>query len=180
MDRARLAQLLSEAGGGAFTACRDALLAGAHFWVAEHGFPAAHGAALYARRERLMARKGVPTSGFDAAVTALRAQGDQLIRIGAVDLDDRPYHYQLFVRDDLSAAVACLGVDLRLGFRLRQGDQTLLICDVVGEDSSSFRDGCGFGSPTPRAGSGTLSTRHRYSAQPVNPERQGPIRPPSG
>ncbi|HEX2301049.1 MAG TPA: hypothetical protein VHH34_21500, partial [Pseudonocardiaceae bacterium] len=115
MDRARLAQLLSEAGGGVFSACQDALLTGAHFWVEEHGGPAAH-----------------------AAVTALRAQGDQLIRIGAVDLDGPPYHYQLFVRDDLSAAVAGLGVDLRLGFRLRQGDQVLLICDVVGEDSSSF------------------------------------------
>jgi hypothetical protein len=110
VDRVQLAELLSEAGGGVFLACRDALSAGARFWVDEQSCPAAPVAAIYARRDLITSRAGQSTSGFSEAVEALRSHGDRLIRIGAVDVDDPRYHFQVFLRADMSGVVACLGV----------------------------------------------------------------------
>jgi hypothetical protein len=45
------------------------------------------------------------------AVDDLPASGDNLVRLCAVDTDDRPYHFQLFLNEDATAVVACLGVD---------------------------------------------------------------------
>ena len=49
--------------------------------------------------------------GFADAVTALRAVGEELVRIGAVDVEDPPYHFQLFLNEDGTEMIACLGVN---------------------------------------------------------------------
>jgi len=120
-------------GDEASAACRRALLAGARFWVspAEQVAPASALVATYARREEHTRRSGIPTVGFAAAVEALRRRGERLVRLGAVDSDRPPYHYQLFFEQDLRAVVAVLGVDQNLAYRLRPGEQALLSCDVV-------------------------------------------------
>ena len=100
MDRHHLAALL-ESGESTFVACRQAVLAGARFWVDEAGCSAQRLASVYARRERHTERIGLPTSGFAAAVAALRVQGERLLRVGAVDVDDPPYHFQLFLDEGL-------------------------------------------------------------------------------
>jgi hypothetical protein len=137
VDRDHLAPLL-DSGGSTFDACRQAVLAGARFWVAEAGCSAQQLASIYARRHRHTERIGLPTSGFAAAVAALRAHGERPLRVGAVDVDDPPYRFQVFLDDGLSAVVACLGVDQGLGYRVRPGDEVLLACEVVGWMSVDF------------------------------------------
>jgi len=66
---------------------------------------------IYARRDRHTRQRSIPTLGFTQAVDDLRAHGDDLVRLGAVDLDDPPYHFQLFLNEDATAVIACLGVD---------------------------------------------------------------------
>jgi hypothetical protein len=139
VDREHLARLL-DGRGEVFDACRRTVLAGARFWVSiDHPpTPAPILMSIYDRRERHTRRIGLPTSGFAAAVDALREWGDNPVRIGAVDVADPPYHFQLFFDDGLTAVVACLGVDQRLGYRLRPGDSALLGCEVVGWVSDDF------------------------------------------
>jgi hypothetical protein len=97
--------------GEAFAACRQAVLGGARFWVTEHTQTASPLVAIYARRDRQTRGRAIPTLGFARAVDDLRDRGDDLIRIGAVDTDDPPYHFQLFLNEDATLVVACLGVD---------------------------------------------------------------------
>jgi hypothetical protein len=110
MDRDRLTQLLDR-DGEAFVACRRAVLAGASFWVTDHTQTASIFAAIYARRDRHTRERGIETLGFTRAVDDLRACGEEPVCVGAVDLDDPPYHFQLFLNEDATAVVACLGVD---------------------------------------------------------------------
>jgi hypothetical protein len=110
VDRDHLARIL-DCEGEAFAACRGAVLDGARFWVTDSTQPASELATTYARRERRIRQRGIPTLGFAEAVTALRDRGDGLVRLGAVDTDDPPYHFQLFINGDGTAMIACLGVD---------------------------------------------------------------------
>jgi hypothetical protein len=112
MDRDHLARLLDR-DGGAYAACRRAVTAGANIQVWKGGTPAAAVAAIYARRLRLVQRKGTSEVGFAEAVQSLRACGDEPVLIGAVDIDDPPYHFQLFLNVSATRLVACLGVDQR-------------------------------------------------------------------
>ncbi|MEV4412929.1 hypothetical protein [Catellatospora sp. NPDC049609] len=113
MERDRLIQLLSE-DAGAFSYCRQALQAGANFRVFDAHPPVAanHFANVYAGRERRMRAAGTPTLGFPDAVQRLRDLGDQPLQLGEVGVASPAYHFQLFLTGDLSAVVACLGVDL--------------------------------------------------------------------
>lgn len=110
MDRDLLVQLLGDENE-AFTACRQSLVAGARFWVSDHTQPASGLARTYQRRARHTEQTGIPTLGFSTAVRALHKHGEQSVRLGAVDVDDPPYHFQLFLDEDLTSIVACLGVD---------------------------------------------------------------------
>lgn len=110
MDRDLLVQLL---GGEdeAFTACRQFVVAGARLWVSDQVQPASELARTYRRRASHTEQVGIPTLGFFAAVQALRQHGEQSVRLGAVDVDDPPYHFQLFFDEELTVVIACLGVD---------------------------------------------------------------------
>ena len=110
MDRDLLVQLL---GGEneAFTAARQFVLAGARLWISDQAQPASQLARTYQRRERHIEQVGIPTLGFSTAVRALRRYGEQPVRLGAVDADDPPYHFQLFLDKELTSVIACLGVD---------------------------------------------------------------------
>jgi hypothetical protein len=110
VDRDHLARIL-DCEGEAFAACRGAVLDGARFWVTDSTQPASELARTYARRERGTRERGIPTLGFAEAVTALRERGEGPVRLGAVDTDDPPYHFQLFIDGGGTAVVACLGVD---------------------------------------------------------------------
>ncbi|BCB76927.1 hypothetical protein GCM10022251_76260 [Phytohabitans flavus] len=60
------------------------------------------------------------------------------MRLAAVDMGERLYHFQLFLDGGLERVVACLGVDQRLGYRLRPGDQVSLTGEVVARVSDEF------------------------------------------
>jgi len=79
---------------------------------------------------------GIPTLGFVEAVRALDACGDLPVRLAAVN--GIPFHFQLFLDDALNGIVACLGVDQRLGYRLRAGDQVSWTGEVVARASDEF------------------------------------------
>ncbi|MEU8006288.1 hypothetical protein AB0B66_34460 [Catellatospora sp. NPDC049111] len=49
--------------------------------------------------------------GFREAVDRLDELGDQPLRLGQVAVLSPPYHFLLFLTADLSAVVACIGVD---------------------------------------------------------------------
>jgi len=110
VDRDLLVQLL---GGEneAFTVCRQFVVAGARLWVSDQVQPAVELARTYQRRESHIEQVGIPTLGFSIAVQALHQYGEQLVRLGAVDVDDPPYHFQLFLDKELTSVIACLGVD---------------------------------------------------------------------
>src|SRR5215469_2743647 len=110
MDRELLVRLLGDANE-AFTACRQSVVAGAQFWVSDHAQPASGLARTYQRRATHAQQAGIPTLGFSTAVHALHMYGEQPVRLGAVDVDDPPYHFQLFLDEKLTSIVACLGVD---------------------------------------------------------------------
>ena len=110
MERDHLVRLLDEEGE-AFIACRQALISGARFWVSELSERASTLVRIYAHRDRHTRETGIPTLGFPAAVDALRQHGEQPIKVGAVDTEDPPYHFQLFLAEQLTSVVACLGVD---------------------------------------------------------------------
>jgi hypothetical protein len=110
VDRDLLVQLLS-GEREAFSACQQAVLAGAKVWVSGHAQPASRLAGTYQRRASHTQQRGIPTLGFAAAVQALHEYGEQPVRLGAVDVDDPPYHFQLFLDENLTSIVACLGVN---------------------------------------------------------------------
>jgi hypothetical protein len=102
MERQQLAYML-EKDEAAFAACRRTVLAGARFWIAEQSQPASTLVSIYDYRDRHTQRQGVPTFGFTHAVDQLRAWQDGLVRIGAVDQDEPPYHFQLFLNEAATA-----------------------------------------------------------------------------
>lgn len=131
MDRTRLAELLDE-DGTAFARCREAVLSGARYSVSESSQPAAQFEEIYRGRDAHTRSIGLPTVGFADALRGLRAHGDRLVHVGAVDAADPPYHFVFFLDEDLTAVVACLGVDKHEGYRFHPGDEALLACRVVG------------------------------------------------
>ncbi|KKK05541.1 hypothetical protein [Micromonospora sp. HK10] len=59
----------------------------------------------------LISKRGTPTLGFAAAVEALRALGEQPIRLGQVEQSDPPCYFQLFFAGRRGISRRCLGVD---------------------------------------------------------------------
>ncbi len=110
MDRDRIAWRLDH-HGEAYAACRRAVLGGAPFWVTEHIETATTLVAIYTRRDRHTRQRAIPTLAFAQAVNDLRARSDDLVRLSGVVLDGPPYHFQVFLNEDATAVVACLGVD---------------------------------------------------------------------
>ena len=55
--------------------------------------------------------EGIPTLGFSEAVASLRGMGTQPVQLGQVTVEDPPYLFMLFLADDASSVVACLGID---------------------------------------------------------------------
>lgn len=111
MDRDRLAGLLSVGDGEAYESCRQQVQRGADFTVTDSSVPASNLEHIYKIRERHTQTKGIPTLGFAETVSRLRALGEQGIALGWVKVSDPPYHYALFLTEDLSAVVASAGVD---------------------------------------------------------------------
>jgi hypothetical protein len=114
MDRDRLVRLL-DGDDEMIVACRRAVVDGAPFWISPTSQPASSLTSTYARRERLNRRAGVPAMGFSQAVDRLRNLGEQPAHVAAVDWQNPPYHFQLFLNADLTAVMACVGVAKRLG-----------------------------------------------------------------
>ena len=110
MERDQLVELL-DGPGDAGSACRHALLDGAAFLVWEGSAAADRMIPAYERRQRRAAAEGMATLGFSEALVALRAMGTQQLRLGQVALLDNTYRFMLFLAADLSAVVACLGIE---------------------------------------------------------------------
>ncbi|WP_433357168.1 hypothetical protein ACQPYV_09310 [Micromonospora saelicesensis] len=110
VDRHQLTALLV-GGGSADAMCRHALHRGAAFTIAEGAMPASHLAQVYDRRERHCRAREIVTLGFREAVERLQDARDQVVRLGWVSTTEPRYHFQLFLTEDLSAVIACVGVD---------------------------------------------------------------------
>lgn len=110
MDRDRLAMLLADGDGDAYESCRQQLEHGADFAITDSSVPANSLEGIYARRDRHTRARGIPTLGLAETVGRLRALGGQGIALGWVKVADPPYHYILFLAQDLSAVTACTGV----------------------------------------------------------------------
>lgn len=95
----------------ALAACQRAVLYGRRWRVYSTLVPAAELAWIYAIRET-QPRETV-TIGFTEAVDALRSLGNKAVHLGyTISADDPPYQFQLFLNEDLTAVVACLGFEL--------------------------------------------------------------------
>ena len=110
MERTELAQLF-DTSDTASGACRHALLGGADYIVWEDPVPADRILPAYERRALRTVAAGVPTVGFAEAMASLRRIGTQPVRLGQVTGTDPPFLYMLFLTDDASTVVACLGID---------------------------------------------------------------------
>jgi hypothetical protein len=110
MERDQLVELL-DGPGDAGSACRHALIDGAAFLVWQGSAAADRMVPAYERRLRRAAAEGMATIGFQEALVALRAVGRQQLRLGQVALLDNTYRFMLFLAADLSAVVACLGIE---------------------------------------------------------------------
>jgi hypothetical protein len=110
VERAQLAQLLDNTGYAA-GACRHALLDGAGFIMWESLVPASRILPAYERRETHTVASGIPTLGFAEALAELRSLGPRTVQIGQVTVTDPPYVFMVFLSEDASAVVACLGID---------------------------------------------------------------------
>jgi hypothetical protein len=110
VERNELAQLL-DISGYASGACRHALLGGAGFIVWDGAVPASQILPAYERRAVRTVADGTPTLGFADTVAALRRVGSQPVRLGQVTVTDPPYLFMLFLSDDASTVVGCLGID---------------------------------------------------------------------
>jgi hypothetical protein len=96
-------------------ACSEALRHGASFTLWRDG--AASPAELLEichRRHRGVLEQGIETLGFEQALEALKTTGYGSLRLGAVDVEEPPYHYALFLAPTHTEVVACLGVDQSL------------------------------------------------------------------
>ncbi|MBG6067009.1 hypothetical protein [Micromonospora ureilytica] len=110
MDRHQLIALLA-GGGSAYAMCRDALHDGADFTIANGAMPATHFARIYDRRKRHCQERGIATLGFRQGVERLQNARNHAVRLGWVKVANPDYHFQLFLTEDLSAVIACIGVD---------------------------------------------------------------------
>jgi hypothetical protein len=110
VERSELAQLL-DTSTYAWGACRHALLEGAAFIVWEGSVPASRLLPAYERRAMRAVADGIPTIGFAEAVASLRSIGNQPVQLGQVTVADPPYLFMLFLANDPSTVVACLGID---------------------------------------------------------------------
>jgi hypothetical protein len=110
---------LLDGPGDAGNACRHALLDGAAFLVWK-GSAAADGMVPAYERRRRAAAEGVATLGFPEALVALRAMGTQQLRLGQVALLDNTYRFMLFLAADLSAVLACFGIESKRYSRPRR------------------------------------------------------------
>jgi hypothetical protein len=110
VERTQLAQLLDNTGYAA-GACRHALLDGAGFIMWESLVPASRILPAYERRESHTVANGIPTLGFAEALAELRTLGPRTVQIGQVTVADPPYVFMVFLSEDASAVVACLGID---------------------------------------------------------------------
>jgi hypothetical protein len=72
--------------------------------------PAVEVAGVYARRLRLLERRGIAHIAFAEAVRTLTERCHEVVRIGAVEVADPPYHFQLFLNQTATEVIACLGV----------------------------------------------------------------------
>ncbi|WP_285558380.1 hypothetical protein [Actinoplanes regularis] len=92
-------------------ACRQAVLHGRRWRVHSTRVPASELVWIYTIREAQLREAATATLGFTTAIEALRSLGNKAVYLGyAVSADDPPYHFQLFIDEDLTAVVACLGV----------------------------------------------------------------------
>jgi hypothetical protein len=114
MGRDSLVGLLAAGRGEAYAACLQQVRRGVPFTIYDGVLPASHYERIYRRREQHTRRIGLPTVGFQETAERLYALGEQLVRIGTVDVPHPPYHYQLFLSADLSIVVGCLGMDQHL------------------------------------------------------------------
>lgn len=110
VERQRLMALLA-GPGEANEVCRGALRRGAAFTITAAASPASHFVPIYRQRERHCRREGIATLGFDQAVERLEAAQEQPVRLGWVHVTEPPYYFQLFLADDLSTVLSCIGVD---------------------------------------------------------------------
>ncbi|GAA2878394.1 hypothetical protein GCM10020220_080260 [Nonomuraea rubra] len=85
-------------------------MAGASFEIWPDPIEAFPLAKIYQRRARLTRRMGIPSLGFDEAVTQLGACGLQHLILGIVKSTESDYRFQLFLSPDALRVVACLGV----------------------------------------------------------------------
>jgi hypothetical protein len=110
VERKQLAQLLDTAAY-APSACRHALLDGAGFIMWEGLVPASRILPAYERREIHTVANGIQTLGFAEALADLRSLGARTVQIGQVTVADPPYVFMVFLTEDASAVVACLGIE---------------------------------------------------------------------
>jgi hypothetical protein len=113
MEREALLRLLAEEPGAAFQACRAAIRAGAEYVVWDHTLPADQLARSYLRRAQHMAKIGNPMLGSAEAIDVLQTSGDRPLRVGEAKIENPPTHFQLFLTEDASRVVACIGIDQR-------------------------------------------------------------------
>jgi hypothetical protein len=111
MERIDLLDLLSN-GPESWRLAADALARGAKFDLMDDG-SADIGSirAIFSRRQKLTARVGQPSVGFEEAVHALCAWNESEILLGEVnDWPQGGYKFPLFVSVDLAQVVACFGI----------------------------------------------------------------------
>jgi hypothetical protein len=110
VERNQLAELL-DGPDYASSACRHALLDGAAFLLWQGSAAADRMVPAYERRQRRAVADGTATLGFPEGLDALRAVGNQQLRLGQVTLLDHTYRFMLFFDAKLDAVVACIGVE---------------------------------------------------------------------
>lgn len=111
MERIELFDLLSN-GPEVWRLAADALVRGAKFDLdADRGEGAVSIRAIFSRRQKLTARVGQPSVGFEEAVRELCLWNEPRILLGEVnDWPQGGYKFPLFVSVDLAQVVACFGI----------------------------------------------------------------------
>jgi hypothetical protein len=111
MERIALFDLLSD-GLEAWRLAADALMRGAEFELeADRRSGTVSIRAIFSRRQKLTARVGQPSVGFEEAVYALRRWNEPDLLLGEVnDWLQGGYKFPVFVSVDLTQVVACFGI----------------------------------------------------------------------
>ena len=92
--------------------CATALRHGAEFSLWHDGVATpAELLEICHRRHRKILEHGIETLGFEQALEALESTGFDGLRLGAVEVEEPPYHYAVFLAPHETEIVACLGVD---------------------------------------------------------------------